>query len=278
MRLRDAALDYAAQGWPVFPVSSRTKRPMLKAWQHRATTDPFQVWAWWEHWPAANIGTPTGLRFDVIDLDGPTARAEFEAACDRTGTVLGGVPMSRTGRPEGGWQLFVAPTGMGNRKPSPSGVDFRGRGGFVILPPSVHASGRVYTWLTPWREPPELPQKLRDELWPKRAKSRLVSSPSPILRDPSREKAWAWAALQGLVEELVGAGRGSRNETLNRVGFRAFQLCPHLLSVEEVESALQAGAEACGLLEDDGPQRVAVTIRSAKTAGMAQPRYPHGGI
>jgi hypothetical protein len=274
--LRDAALDYAARGWPVFPVTSQTKRPMLKQWQRTATADPLKVYAWWSHWPRANIGTPTGLRFDVIDLDGPAARAEFERLCEITGTVLGGVPMVKTGRPEGGWQLYIKPTGMGNRKPSSRGVDFRGRGGFVIVPPSIHASGRVYTWLTPWREPPELPAKLRDALWPKRASSAVRSHPSPIPRDPGRDVAWAWAALQGLVEELAGAGRGSRNETLNRVGFRAFQLCPHLLSPEDVESALLAGAEACGLLGDDGQARVSHTIQSAKAAGMAQPRYPGG--
>lgn len=247
----------------------------MKAWPERATTDPLLIWSWWSRRPDANIGTPTGLAFDVIDLDGPMARAELERLCDMNHVSLH-TPIAKTGRPEGGWQIFIAPTGMGNRKPSPKGIDFRGRGGFVILPPSIHASGNVYTWLIKPSSFQVVPDRLRAALWPPRDRGQVVSTPPQAPRDPSRDEAWAWAALQGLVEELVGAIPGSRNETLNRVAFRAFQLVPHLLREEDVETALRSGCEANGLLADDGPTRVDGTIRSAKAAGMAQPRFPGG--
>src|SRR5262249_7272953 len=60
--------------------------------------------------------------------------------------------VSRTGRPEGGWQQFFRHPGngttIGNRAGLRPGLDVRGDGGYVILPPSLHASGRHYEWLT----------------------------------------------------------------------------------------------------------------------------------
>jgi hypothetical protein len=89
-------------------------------------------------------------------------------------------------------------------------------------------------------------------------------------------KAWAWAGLQGIVEELanIPARRGLRNDALNRLGFRAFQLA-HALGEEEVEAAVMAAAEANGYVGDHGLARTLSTVRSAK-AGLGQPRFPGG--
>lgn len=81
-----ATLDYAAQGFPVFPCRETTdkaagaKAPYLRGpsapglhdgghWL--ASADPRQVEDWWRRWPRALIGLPTGLRSSsvVIDLD-----------------------------------------------------------------------------------------------------------------------------------------------------------------------------------------------------------------
>src|SRR2546423_1915388 len=65
-----AALNYAAQGWPVFSVhsvrggvctcqdrdcKSAGKHPRTVHGLHDATTDAEQIVEWWTRWPDANI-------------------------------------------------------------------------------------------------------------------------------------------------------------------------------------------------------------------------------
>ena len=66
--LHDAALAYAGAGLRVFP-ARRNKRPYIKGWRRRASSDPGQVATWWSRWPGANIVALTGTAagFFVID-------------------------------------------------------------------------------------------------------------------------------------------------------------------------------------------------------------------
>jgi hypothetical protein len=274
--MRVHALGYAERGWPVFPVG-KDKLPRIRRWQERASADPMQIWAWWDRWPSANIGCATGHLFDVVDLDGPEARAHFEHLAQEAGHVFTG-PISKTGRPEGGWQLFYSPTGHGNRRPSPQGVDFRGRGGFVVLPPSIHASGNVYTWL---REPcafPELPEALRAKLWPKSTPPRIHRPPPPEVLPADRTERWAWKALDGILADLKATppGAGLRNQALNLAAFRAAQVA-HVLGEDVVYTALYNAADEINYIANKGERRAVSTIRSGMRAGLAQPRFPVTG-
>jgi hypothetical protein len=81
----DAALRYASQGVPVFPLAPRSKFPLISAANGGhglldATTDAAQIQAWWMAHPTANIGRRTGLSFDVVDLDGEAAVDVVEQA------------------------------------------------------------------------------------------------------------------------------------------------------------------------------------------------------
>lgn len=143
-RLADAALVYASWGWPVFPLRPGDKMPMTRHGFKDATTEPAQIRRWWAEAPAANIGLPTGHVFDVIDVDpaGWPAWREM-VATDALPTVHGMVCTARAGL-----HAYVEPTGGGNLAGIKTGIDYRGKGGYVVAPPSVRAGVGRWMWRT----------------------------------------------------------------------------------------------------------------------------------
>lgn len=140
--LLSSALWYASQGIPVFPLRPGRKQPLPGSHGFKdATCSPDQIRAWWQARPDANIGAATGHKFDVIDADTKDA---LNDALELTGIhglwIVGIVETPR------GWHVWVPPTGAGNTtriggKP----VDYRGLGGYVLLPPS-NVNGHPYRW------------------------------------------------------------------------------------------------------------------------------------
>lgn len=181
--LTRAARWYAAVGVPVFPLHNLTPRhtdghlacscdrwaePGHKPAKHPrtahglndATTDPLQVAAWWQRWPQANIGLRTGVRFDVIDIDGPPGYRSLTGlrhqqcppgCCDHSICPGDGVTLppllGRVQTPRGA-HLYIAATGDGNTTGILPGIDYRGTGGYVVAPPSVglDISGRRFRY------------------------------------------------------------------------------------------------------------------------------------
>jgi putative DNA primase/helicase len=142
-----AALDYAARGWPVFPVSGKT--PLTERGFKDASTDPERARAWWSAHPDAGVGVPTGepSGLFVIDVDAQKGGARtWKALVDRHGNV----PKTAATLTGGGGShiLFLHP---GNVASSAGKfcehVDVRGDGGYIVLPPSTHPNGRPYKWL-----------------------------------------------------------------------------------------------------------------------------------
>src|SRR5215218_4202398 len=76
-----AALEYAEHGWPVFPCKQGGKEPLTRRGHLDASTDPRQIHLWWNRWPGANIGIPTGQRSGllVLDVDQPAGLDALEA-------------------------------------------------------------------------------------------------------------------------------------------------------------------------------------------------------
>jgi hypothetical protein len=142
--LARSAKWYAARGWPVFPVVPGGKRPATRHGLHDATTDVAAVASHWARHPTHNIGLPTGHAFDVIDIDGPPGFASLAEMRD-----AGVLPplLGKVWTPRGGRHLYIAPTGDGNAAGIWPGIDYRGRGGYVVAPPSVGANGKRYAWL-----------------------------------------------------------------------------------------------------------------------------------
>lgn len=137
-----SALWYAGSGLAVFPCRPGGKAPLTGHGFKDATTDLEQVRAWWTATPDANIGLPTGARFDVFDVDGPEGMLALGEYIDSGNfpVVLAKVLTPR------GRHFYVPAAGQGNRAGILHQVDYRGSGGYVIAPPSRTADGR-YRWI-----------------------------------------------------------------------------------------------------------------------------------
>lgn len=146
-----AALAYATREerpLPVFPaaVINRRKQPLVKIGRGEAhgtgaSTDPVQIRAWWRRWPLALIGMPTGRAsgIDVLDVDRKGGVDGLE-----TLRALGINPFELTSivsqTPSGGFHFFFAAGQIPLRNSAGligPGVDVRGQGGIVFLPPSI---------------------------------------------------------------------------------------------------------------------------------------------
>lgn len=144
-----ATLSYQKRGLSVIPIQSCEKKPLVP-WepsQSRPATED-EISSRWSKWPDANIGIVTGAisGFVVIDLDSAEAKdklKELFPAFDLTK-----VPRSRTSK---GWQLFFKHQGVNiaNRAGVTPGLEVRGDGGYVVAPPSIHPTGKVYKWNVP---------------------------------------------------------------------------------------------------------------------------------
>jgi hypothetical protein len=144
-----AALDYGRLGWSVIPIEPRGKRPLVRwqVYQHRHP-DATEVAEWFRRWPDANIAVVTGIVSGVVVLDlDPRHGADtsLQALEHKHGSIAETVE-ARTGG--GGRHLYFAHPGeiLHNRVGLAPGVDLRGDGGYVVAPPSVHASGASYRW------------------------------------------------------------------------------------------------------------------------------------
>lgn len=174
----DEALDYLRLGYSVFPVCSPAmgahghggkpctspgKRPLM-AWepyQSRLPTES-EVRSWWTRTPTANIGMATGVLSGVVVLDCDSGEAR-QLAMAKGG--LDGTPAVFTGKPGGIHYWLAHPTdAVRNFAKRLPGTDLRGDGGYVLLPPSLHASGARYRWVpdTAGMRPAPIPEWLWD--------------------------------------------------------------------------------------------------------------------
>jgi hypothetical protein len=180
--MMDWALFWAGQGIPVFPLhevyagvctcactrkrcsddkhgcgafcANKGKHPRwhrddLPNGVECATTNLAQIRRWWMRWPTANIGGAMGREMQLVALDfdpkngGDLSLNDLlEAHGDGWLETL----TFKTG--SGGFHfVFQYPASQVLRNSAGEvgpGVDTRGAGGYIVLPPSIHASGNLY--------------------------------------------------------------------------------------------------------------------------------------
>ncbi|MBA7539573.1 hypothetical protein ES705_31853 [subsurface metagenome] len=140
------ALKYHDMGWNVVPVRS-DKKPLIKwkDFQQRQSTVG-EINEWFTLWRDANIAILTGSisKIVVVDTDSPEGLKNLTAKIDKRDL---NTLKSQTGR--GGTHLIYKTSEL---LPNAVGilpdVDFRGEGGYVVVPPSIHANGKAYKWIS----------------------------------------------------------------------------------------------------------------------------------
>jgi putative DNA primase/helicase len=138
------ALALAARGYAIIPTNG--KRPLTRHGVKDASSDSAQIKRWWTKWPDAGIGIATGAasKVVVLDIDAGKGGLESLAELERRHGELPSTIKVKTGG-GGVHPYFQYPEGaIGNRAGIMPGVDFRGDGGYVIAPPSIHVSGNAY--------------------------------------------------------------------------------------------------------------------------------------
>jgi hypothetical protein len=275
--IRNAAHRYAERGLPVLPLEPRNKKPLgrlVPHGLHEATVDHKLIERWLRDEPYANIGLLTGVRFDALDCDGEEALAAFP---DDVGPgeppILG--PTVGTGR---GWHCYVAPSGLTSRHLAPA-LDYKGRNGYVVAPPSVHPSGSVYRWYAGEGDPfrgvdapiPSAPPWLTALLYPPvdagRA-GRLGASRGSFAR--RRGGRYGDRALANEIERVALAQYGERNSTLNLASFWVGRhIQDGTIDVDRALENLLLVAEQVGL----PPSEAESTIASGLLAGARKPRW-----
>ena len=283
-----AALEAAERGWHVLPCHgidgrhrcscgrqdcpSPGKHPTLKHGLAEASIDANVVRSWWKRWPHANVAVRTGevSGLVVVDID-PPAGLDSLAALERANGALDRACVVRTGR--GGAHYYFSHPAAGARIANRAssvlgpGVDVRGDGGYVIAPPSLHASGDSYIWAA-HGDPPPIPAWLVELLTRERRHEPV--DPRQIRRDRG-VSAWAATALAGEIERVQAASEGARNQTLNRSAFVLGQIVGggHLGHDDVADLLGQAGL-AAGL----GEREVRMTVSSGLRSGARRPRHP----
>ncbi|MDP8969952.1 MAG: bifunctional DNA primase/polymerase, partial [Actinomycetota bacterium] len=148
-------------------------------------------------------------------------------------------------------------------------IDVRGDGGYIVVPPSTHASGARYRWTG--RFPPASTPGWLLELVDRTRTPDIAAVEVPAVSLPadSREQRYAASALHRELARVASAVQGSRNDTVNRAAFNLGQLAAAgLLDRDQVAGELERVAIGNGL----GPLETRRTIASGLAAGLQHPR------
>jgi hypothetical protein len=260
----ELARAYLERGWAVVPQRPGEKKPAVRWKRFQAALPGEADWARWaKRWPTAGLALVLGEVSNafVIDMDGPEAH---EALVGRLGSEPLAPKALSGSRKACRYHLFFRcpplPT-KARATPWHPKLEMRGRGGIVIVPPSLHPSGQRYAWAE-GRSPADLPLP---EV-PAEVLAALRPSPRPAPAALAGPLPGDLAASPSTRRFLAGAyAEGPRwNDRLFRA---ACDLAGRGVPPEQAEPLLLAGARPWGPAEEDAARR---TIASA----YDRPREP----
>jgi hypothetical protein len=263
----DAALEYASRGLPVHPL--RGKVPFLP--RFGSTTDETRIREYWSSTEQLNIGMPTGKRsgFIVIDIDD-------EAKWSRVLAEAGySEPVTLTVRTGGGGRHLIfrlhEDETFTNHSPWQPGVDVRGEGGQVVLPPSIHSeTAKTYKFDLPKGrhyyevEIADLPRWIAEQL---RSSAHVEHEQynGPV------NAPWGEAARNAELERVASTPRGNRNNVLFEAACNVSEIAnAGHLDWSTAQSQLVDAALSVGLAHES----IVRTIESARQKTGDRARGP----
>ncbi len=298
-----AALKHAAIGLHVFPVHTVddgqctcgdpkcdrvAKHPRTNNGLKDATTDERTIRAWWQRWPDANVAIATGAVSNLVVIDNDPRHGGDQTLADleKQHGVLPETVTSLTGGADGGChRMFLHPgvhikNRTGGKGGWPPGLDVRGDGGYVVVAPSFHASGRWYSWET-GKGPGEiafapLPAWLLEKLT---AAEKMTANRAPVVLAGSPRNSDHELLMQAAtryVAAVPGQSKGCRDDS-------AFNLAGHLVSFIVQDTGLRlTETEILALVrtwdlrnaEPLGETEISKKVRSA-FKGNGTPRPDH---
>lgn len=259
---RSLADQAVALGLPVFPCNGH-KNPLTKNGFYDAVRDPAAIRRMFANRAAALIGVSTGPASGFVAVDVDTK--EGKRGAEWLGRHAAAIPATKTHRTVSGGLhlLFRQPESVeisNSQSGIAPGVDVRGRGGYVIVPPSpgygvlVDAPlAEMPAWLVEaCRKKPPAPPSLRPRHAP----------PDP--RDGGARR------LLSLVEFVAAAPEGERNGRLFWAAYRAAEaVLAGEMPARAAAAALEQAAYAAGLRGPEVRRTILSAFRSASGGSTA---------
>lgn len=272
MNRLESALAYLELGWSVIPLEPASKKSLIKWKQYQTErADAAQLQKWFTKWPDANIGIITGpvSHIFVVDIDSPEG---LELLCQHgelpdTAKVL----TSKVGH-----LYFSYPENQDvkNTTGLVAGVDVRGAGGLVAAPPSVHASGVIYEWVSAPEVIAPAPGWLLELLQAKK-QAAPVALPEPQRThlngagdDPQQTRRFIEGCIRSEVGKVLAAPDGEKHtQILKSSRYLAGYIATGAVTSDEIERAL---FEAIAPRADD-KQSALDTIHDGIKYGQQKP-------
>jgi len=211
---------------------------------------PEVIEAWFQRWPDANVGVVTGQESGLIVLDTDPKNGGFEsfAALEAQYGTLPTTLVVETG--SGGTHHYFRHPDDGRKLPNCAnlagfmGIDVRGDGGYVVAPPSLHATGVHYAFREESAEVADAPAWLLDL----------------IVKKPFKEqgaRSFAVPVAAGASVEIIR--EGGRNERLTKEAGALRRRGHDEALIAEV--LLQMNERICSPpLDEDEVRRIAASI------------------
>ena len=267
---KDAAMEFARLGWPVFPVAAN-KLPAIKCWEKEASADPQQITKWYSELliGGCNFGfTPgragivvidTDVNKTVKDADGNTQKVNGEDSLhdwlkEHNITLP---PTLKVKTPSGGYHRYYKAAGLRSKNAFLPAVDVKSAGGYVLIPGCSSAKGSyvVVDKLPVAELPAEFIREYGHTAKPAKAEVADINYKTHITTDTAEKLERA----AEIIDEWPEAVEGERNDQLFQL---MRELCKAGISRKKAkELYADLALDKIGL--DPESYEVAATIKSA---------------